>query len=198
MRLLRMTLIIGMGGLSLATALLVGSSSQSLSKPFTEIDQHHSGTYEGRSDLHHHSSPHFGDESAKRHSGKGSAYQYESGSAISSKINNPPISRTQALVIAKSYDNAPALSVTSVKLTGFTFPGSIPGSGTTLPCRTIERMPAWVVTPTPVNVSQAPTGVPVYVTHDNLVIECAGGVFCSGIFYEITHVFKVQKRYARE
>ncbi len=100
-------------------------------------------------------------------------------------ISHPPISKTQALTIAKSYDNAPGLSITSVKLTDFTAPGSIPGPGTTVPFRTIEHVPAWVVTftsLTPVNVSQAPSGVPVYVTHDNLVINANNGSFVLGFF----------------
>lgn len=95
------------------------------------------------------------------------------------------ISKDQAISIAKTYDNAPGLSVTGVRLTDYTDPGSIPLKGVTVPFHTIQHVPAWVVTltsPHPVDGSQAPHPVPLYVTHDNLVINAMDGSFVEGFF----------------
>ncbi len=185
MKLLRMALIIGMGGLALATALMVMPSSQSLSKSSQKSTNATPAPVKAGAIATTTAPPTPATEVPNVIPANGVLINTNQALLFPTKINNPPISRTQALAIAKSYDNASGLSVTSVKLTDFTFPGSIPGPGTTVPFRTIEHVPAWVVTfttPTPVNVSQAPTGVPVYVTHDNLVINAQTGSFVVGFF----------------
>ena len=185
MRLLRMTLITGMGGLSLATALLIMPSSQSLSKTSQKPTKITPAPMKAAAISTTTVRPTPATEVPNVIPAKGVLINTNQALLFPPKINNPSISRMQALVIAKSYDNAPGLSVTSVKLTDFTFPGSIPGPGTTVPFCTLEHVPAWVVTfttPTPVNVSQAPTGVPVYVAYDNLVINAQTGSFVVGFF----------------
>ncbi len=183
MRLLHMPPMVEIGGLSLLAALMVMPSSQDLSKR-SQKSTHVTAAFMKAGVISTRiASPTPATEVPSVIPANGVLINTNQALLLPAKLNNPPVSKTQALVMAKSYDNAPDLSVTSVKLTDFTFPGSIPGPATKVPFHKIEDVPVWVVTfttPTPANVSQAPTGIPVYVTHDNLVINARTGSLVVG------------------
>jgi len=92
----------------------------------------------------------------------------------------------EAAAVAKHEASSPALSEGKPLLASVTLPASIPPPGSTTPYKTIENVPAWVVTftaPEPSNVSLGPPGSPpVMMQHYSVAINASTGEFILGFY----------------
>lgn len=96
--------------------------------------------------------------------------------------NESFISAARAITDADAYVNPnPGTAVLAL----VTVPASIPPAGFTQPSDPIASVPAWVVTltlPAPANVNLSGRGGPLWVTHDEVVVNAETGKFVVGFF----------------